>query len=69
MAGLKDRVVPFKFAPFSKKQQIVLTWWTKNSIYKDYDTIICDGAVRSGKTVSEALSFVMWAMETYSTLR
>ena len=65
MAGLKDRVVPFKFAPFSKKQQIVLTWWTKNSIYKDYDTIICDGAVRSGKTVSEALSFVMWAMETY----
>lgn len=64
-SALKNKVIPFKFAPFSEKQQIVLSWWTKDSIYKDYDAIICDGAVRSGKTVSEALSFVMWGMETF----
>lgn len=34
--------------------------------YKEYDTIIADGAVRSGKTVSMALSFVDWATETFN---
>lgn len=29
------------------------------------DGIIADGAIRSGKTVSMALSFVMWAMESF----
>ena len=39
-----------------------MSWWTDSSKYKNFDAIICDGAVRSGKTVSEALSFVLWAM-------
>ena len=58
MLKLKDRVVPFEFVPFSQKQSIVMSWWTPNSRYKDFDAIICDGAVRSGKTVSEALSLL-----------
>lgn len=33
--------------------------------YRDYDAIIADGAVRSGKTVSMALSFVDWATESF----
>ena len=33
------------------------------SLSIDYDGIIADGAIRSGKTVSMSLSFVMWAME------
>lgn len=65
MLKLKDRVVPFDFVPFSQKQSIVMSWWTPNSRYKDFDAIICDGAVRSGKTVSEALSFVLWSMSTF----
>lgn len=65
MLKLKDRVVPFEFVPFSQKQSIVMSWWTPNSKYKDFDAIICDGAVRSGKTVSEALSFVLWSMSTF----
>lgn len=65
MLRLKDRVVPFEFVPFSQKQSIVMSWWTPNSRYKDFDAIICDGAVRSGKTVSEALSFVLWSMSTF----
>ena len=59
---MKNKVPPFEFQPFSKKQQKVITWWCDNSPYKDYDGIICDGAVRSGKTVSMAISFVNWAM-------
>lgn len=65
MPKLKDRVVPFDFVPFSQKQSIVMSWWTPTSRYKDFDAIICDGAVRSGKTVSEALSFVLWSMSTF----
>ena len=52
----------FKFSPFSKKQKKVLTWWCPSSPVKDKDGIIADGAIRSGKTVSMSLSFVMWAM-------
>lgn len=57
----------FKFKPFSKKQRKVLNWWTENSPVKDADGIIADGAIRSGKTVSMALSFVIWAMETFDS--
>lgn len=46
--------------PFSEKQLIVLTWWCKNSLSADKDAIICDGAVRSGKTFCMSLSFVFW---------
>lgn len=55
----------FKFQPFSKKQLKVLTWWLPNSPVKDYEGIIADGAIRSGKTLCMSLSFVMWAMETF----
>jgi PBSX family phage terminase large subunit len=55
----------FKFKPFSKKQRKVLNWWTSESPVNDKDGIIADGAIRSGKTVSMALSFVMWAMESF----
>lgn len=55
----------FKFQPFSKKQRKVLNWWCKDSPVKDKDGIIADGAIRSGKTISMCLSFVMWAMSTF----
>ncbi|WP_326975572.1 PBSX family phage terminase large subunit [Caproicibacter sp. BJN0012] len=56
-----ELTAPFKFKPFSKKQLQILTWWTDSSPVKDYDGIIADGAIRSGKTVAMALSFVMWS--------
>lgn len=61
----KKKPAPFKFKPFSKKQLKVLTWWKHNSPVKEYDGIICDGSIRAGKTVSMALSYVMWAMESF----
>ena len=56
----------FKFKPFSKRQKQILTWWLPSSPVKDYDGIIADGAIRSGKTVCMSLSFVFWAMKQFS---
>lgn len=61
-----SKVQIFKFQPFSKKQKQILTWWLPDSPVKDYDGIIADGAIRSGKTVCMSLSFVFWAMATFN---
>ena len=50
------------FVPFSKKQLQVLSWWTPSKLTAKCDGIICDGAVRSGKTLCMSISFVAWAM-------
>lgn len=63
---MKKNKVIFKFKPFSKKQRKVLNWWTDSSPVNDADGIIADGAIRSGKTVSMSLSYVMWAMEKFN---
>lgn len=55
----------FKFQKFSRKQRQVFTWWVDSSPVKNAEGIIADGAIRSGKTVSMSLSYVMWAMERY----
>jgi PBSX family phage terminase large subunit len=55
-----------KFKPFSKKQLKVLSWWKVDGIKDKYDAIIADGSVRSGKTVSMSISFLMWAMASFS---
>ena len=54
------------FKSFSKKQLILLNWWTDSSPYKNRDAIICDGSVRSGKTVCMFLSFIFWAFYMFS---
>ena len=51
---------------FSPKQMRIMNWWLDNSPYADYDGVIADGAIRSGKTLSMSLSFIMWAMEKFS---
>ena len=33
---------------------------------KDYDALICDGAIRSGKTVFCSISFIIWAMSKFN---
>lgn len=55
----------FKWGPMSNRQKKVLCWWHKNSKYADYNGIIADGAVRSGKTVTMGFSFVLWAMTNF----
>lgn len=57
----------FKFQPFSTKQKKLLTWWTSFSPYRDHDMIICDGSVRSGKTVAMIDGFVTWSLATFKS--
>lgn len=64
MGRLKSAI--FKFQPFSKKQLKVLTWWMNKSPVSDMDGIIADGAIRSGKTLSMSLSYVIWAMTNFN---
>ena len=49
---------------FSAKQLETLNWWTDPDAHM-VDGIICDGAIRSGKTMSMSLGFVIWAMITF----
>lgn len=51
-----------EFPTFSPKQLQVLQWWQRGSDQAELDGIICDGAVRSGKTLCLGLSFFLWAM-------
>lgn len=55
----------FRFKPFSRKQRKVLNWWCRSSPVRDYNGIIADGAIRSGKSVAMSLSFVVWAMSEF----
>ena len=43
-----------------------MTWWCDSSDKNFYDAIICDGAVRSGKTVCMSLSFIAWSFYAFS---
>ncbi len=46
---------------YSPQQLKIFRWWrSKNS--DEWDGIICDGAVRSGKTTCMTLSFLLWSM-------
>ena len=59
------RRTSFEFKPFSRKQKQILTWWMDESPIRDMDGIIADGAIRSGKTLTMSLSFVLWAMSRF----
>ena len=54
---------------FSAKQRRVLTWWRPDSPDAAFEAIICDGAVRSGKTLCMGLSFFLWASACFSGAR
>lgn len=50
------------FEKLSPKQKIIFKWCHQT----DYKAIICDGAVRSGKTVCMAASYILWAMRNFN---
>lgn len=52
---------------FSPKQLRVLCWWHRGSPDSGHDAIICDGAVRSGKTFCLSLSFVLWSFYAFDS--
>ena len=52
------------YRSFSKRQLIAMTWWNRPGL-KAHDGIICDGAVRSGKTVCLVVGFFLWSMTAF----
>ena len=54
---------------FSRQQRIVLNWWRPGNPNYKKEAIICDGAVRSGKTLCMGLSFFLWACSQFQNAR
>ena len=57
------------YVPFSPKQRRAMTWWMPGNADAGYEAIVCDGAVRSGKTMAMGLGFFLWAQASFSGQR
>ena len=57
------------YTPFSPKQQTAINWWLAGKETARYEAIVCDGAVRSGKTLAMGLGFFLWAMLSFDKQR
>ena len=57
------------YQAFSPKQKLVLTWWVPGNPHCRKEAVICDGAVRSGKTMAMGLGFFLWAMTCFDSQR
>lgn len=53
-----------RYQKLSPRQNLAMTWWNRPG-FEGYDGIICDGSIRSGKTVAMTVGFVMWAMSRF----
>lgn len=53
----------------SPKQKRAVLWWAKGSEDSGKDAILCDGAIRSGKTLSMGLGFFLWSMTMFNGCR
>ena len=54
-----------KLEPFSPKQLRAMCWWCPGSPDAGRDAVICDGAVRSGKTLCLGIGFAAWASRSF----
>ena len=45
-----------------------MSWWHSNSPDSRRDALICDGAVRSGKTFCMSLSFILWSFYAFADM-
>lgn len=52
------------YQKLSKRQRLAMLWWQQPR-FKERDAIICDGSIRSGKTVSMTVGFFLWSMATF----
>ena len=49
-----------KYTKLSPKQFTAMNWWAMPE-YESRDAVICDGSIRSGKTVAMSVGFVLWS--------
>lgn len=57
------------FVAFSDKQKTAMFWWHPGRETCRFDALVCDGAVRSGKTLAMGMGFVLWAMASFHNQR
>ena len=53
------------YQKLSKRQKLAMLWWQQPK-FLDRDAIICDGSIRSGKTVSMAVGFILCSMSRFN---
>ena len=53
-----------QYKEFSEKQLLAMSWWNREE-YSRYDGILCDGAVRAGKTLCLTDGFFLWSMARF----
>lgn len=53
------------YQKLSKRQKLAMLWWQQPK-FRGRDAIICDGSIRSGKTVSMSVGFILWSMTEFS---
>ena len=52
------------YKPLSPRQKTAMLWWCGRDT-GHFDGVICDGAVRSGKTMALAVGFLLWSMTQF----
>lgn len=57
------------YTAFSEKQKRVMTWWVPGNADCEKEAIVCDGAVRAGKTLAMGLGFFLWAQVCFDSQR
>lgn len=50
-----------EYQSFSPRQKLTMLWWNLNE-FRERDGLICDGSVRSGRTLSMTVGFFLWSM-------
>ena len=56
-----------EYSLFSRKQLLAMLWWSVPR-YREFDALIADGSVRSGKTLSMAVGFITWACTCFDNM-
>ena len=54
---------------YSEKQRVLATWWAEGRETSCMDGVIAEGAIRSGKTRSMVLGFMLWSQRRFSGQR
>ena len=57
------------YAAFSEKQRRAMSWWLPGGADAGKEAVVCDGAVRSGKTLAMGLGFFLWAQSAFDGRR
>ena len=53
------------YQKLSRRQQLAMFWWQQPR-FKDRDALVCDGSIRSGKTVCMTVGFILWSMASFN---